>query len=72
MKKSDLRERLKKRNQNTRDELERRLNSFEEDIKHWKDYDYIIINENLETCFKQIENIVLNNKKVSIFSHKFQ
>ena len=72
LKKSDLRERLKKRNQNTRDELERRLNSFEEDIKHWKDYDYIIINENLETCFKQIENIVLNNKKVSIFSHKFQ
>ena len=70
-KKSDLKNRLEKRNQNTREELEKRLNSFEEEIKHWKDYDYIIINENLETCFKQIENIILNNKKSFTFPHKF-
>ena len=34
-----------------------------EDIKHWHDYDYIIINKNLEVCFKQIENIILSHKK---------
>ena len=70
-KKSDLKNRLEKRNQNTREELEKRLNSFEEEVKHWKDYDYIIINENLETCFKQIENIILNNKKSFTLPHKF-
>ena len=32
--------------------------SFDEDIKHWSDYDYVIINKNLEVCFKQIENII--------------
>ena len=26
------------------------------------DYDYIIINDNLETCFRQIENIIKNTK----------
>jgi len=70
-KKSDLKNRLEKRNQNTKEELEKRLNSFEEEVKHWKDYDYIIINENLETCFKQIENIILDNKKSITSLHKF-
>ena len=70
-KKSDLKNRLEKRNQNSKEELEKRLNSFEEDVKHWKDYDYIVINENLETCFKQIENIILNNKKSFTSPHKF-
>tara|TARA_B100000575_G_scaffold293976_1_gene307335 strand:+ start:2464 stop:3057 length:594 start_codon:yes stop_codon:yes gene_type:complete len=60
--KKELRNRLIKRNQNTNIEIEKRFNSFEEDIKHWNDYDYIVINKNLETCFKQIENIILNKK----------
>ena len=30
---------------------------------HWRDYDYIIINKNLEVCFKQIESIIETNKK---------
>ena len=61
--KKELRNRLLKRNQNTKDEIDKRFNSFEEDIKHWNDYDYIVINKNLEVCFKQIENIILNKKK---------
>ena len=67
--KDELKKRLIKRNQNTSEEIEKRFNSFEENIKHWKDYDYILINENLEVCFKQIENIILNKKKeLSILS----
>ena len=61
--KDELEKRLISRNQNTSDEIEKRLDSFESDIKHWNDYDYIIINKNLENCFKQIEKIILNNKK---------
>ena len=49
-----------------KDELKKRFNSFDEDIKHWDDYDYIIINKNLDVCFKQIENIIIDNKKKSI------
>ncbi len=61
--KDELKKRLISRNQNTSDEIEKRLDSFESDIKHWNDYDYIIINKNLEICFKQIEKIILNNKR---------
>ena len=60
--KKELKSRLIKRNQNTENEVEKRFKSFDEDIKHWSDYDYIIINKNLDVCFKQIENIIKSNK----------
>jgi len=61
--KKELKERLVARNQNSKEEVEKRFKSFEEDVKHWNDYDYIIINKNLDICFKQIENIIFNYKK---------
>tara|TARA_X000001036_G_scaffold357750_1_gene340098 strand:+ start:6581 stop:7180 length:600 start_codon:yes stop_codon:yes gene_type:complete len=71
--KKELKKRLIERNQNTLDEVEKRFNSFDEDIKHWSDYDYIVINKNLDVCFKQIENIILiNKKKLTIASHIVQ
>ena len=71
--KMELKNRLFKRNQNTKKEIDKRFKSFDEDIKHWKDYDYIIINKNLEVCFKQIETIIKVNKyKLSIYSQKSQ
>ena len=71
--KKELMDRLIKRNQNTKEEVKKRFNSFDEDIKHWQDYDYIIINKNLEVCFQQIEKIInLNKKKISTFFHTAQ
>ena len=61
--KKELKKRLIGRNQNTPKELEKRLSSFEEDIKHWNDYDYILINKNLNICFNQLKEIILNHKK---------
>ena len=66
--KSELKKRLIKRNQNTPEEIEKRFNSFNDDINHWNDYDFVIINENLETCFNQIEEIILNKKNFNFFS----
>ena len=67
--KSELKKRLIKRNQNSPKEIENRFNSYEEDVKHWNDYDYIIINKNLETCFKQIEKIIEMEKVNFTVSH---
>ena len=61
--KEELKDRLIKRNQNTEKEINKRFTAFDEDIKHWKDYDFIIINKDLEVCFKQLENIILTFKK---------
>ena len=64
--KNELKERLIKRNQDSPQEVERRFKAYDKDVQHWQDYDYIIINENLENCYKQIEDIILINKNKSL------
>ena len=71
--KEELKNRLIKRNQNSIDEVELRFKSFDEDINHWNDYDYIVINKNLDHFFKQIEEIIKINKKKQVnFSQLIQ
>tara|TARA_X000000950_G_scaffold287740_1_gene401304 strand:- start:1647 stop:2246 length:600 start_codon:yes stop_codon:yes gene_type:complete len=71
--KAELKKRLINRNQNSNKEIQNRLDSFEDDVEHWNDYDYIIINKNLDICFKQIEKIINTNKeKLVTFSLKSQ
>lgn len=60
--KKELKSRLIKRNSDSIDEVNKRYNAFDKDIKHWNDYDYILINNNLESCYKQIEDIIFNQK----------
>ena len=69
--KEELNKRLLKRNQNTMEEISKRLNAFDDDIKHWNDYDFIVINKNLDICFKQIEDIILMYKNINSL-HKIQ
>ncbi len=64
--KNELKKRLIKRDQNTEEEIKKRFDSFKNDVKHWTDYDYIIINKNLDNCFKQIENIIKSSKNTDI------
>ncbi len=56
------REELFKRlsNRDMKDKLiaEERMKQFDKDILHWKDYDYVIINNDLEICYKQISEYI--------------
>ena len=61
--KDELKKRLIKRDSDSLIEVEKRFKSFDEDVTHWQDYDYVLINENLETCYKQIEKIIANHKR---------
>ena len=47
---------------------EERMKQFDRDVLHWKDYDYVIINNNLEVCYKQISEYIdckINKKKIT-------
>ena len=56
------REELFKRlsNRDMKDKLiaEERMKQFDKDVLHWKDYDYVIINNDLEICYEQISNYI--------------
>ena len=56
------REELFKRlsNRDMKDKLiaEERMKQFDKDVLHWEDYDYVIINNNLENCYEEISNYI--------------
>jgi len=60
--KKELENRLIQRNQDNIEIITKRLNAYDNDIYHWSDYDHVIINDNLEHCFSQIEKIILSEK----------
>ena len=61
--KTELEKRLIQRNQDKKEIVSKRLKAYDEDIIHWSDYEHVMINDNLENCFKQIERIILLAKK---------
>ena len=64
--KKELENRLIQRNQDNISIISKRLKAYDNDIHHWSDYDHVIINDNLEHCFLQIEKIILPEKNKTI------
>ena len=64
--KKELENRLFQRNQDNIDIISKRLKAYDSDVHHWADYDHVIINDNLEHCFTQIEKIILSNENKNI------
>jgi|TARA_B110000444_G_scaffold250444_1_gene276847 guanylate kinase len=60
--KEELKNRLISRSQDKEEVVTKRLKSYDADINHWSDYDCVVINDNLENCFQQIEKII--NQKI--------
>ena len=61
--KKELKNRLIQRNQDNIDIISKRLEAYDNDIHHWSDYDHVLINDNLEHCYSQIEKIILSEKR---------
>ena len=47
-------------NRDMKDKLiaEERMKQFDKDILHWKNYDYVVINDNLQGCYNQICELI--------------
>ena len=63
---AELMSRLIKRDQDSLDVIKKRLNAAYDEIKHWREYDYIIINDDLEKSYNQLKSIIVAERmKVS-------
>ena len=51
-------ERLSNRDMKDKLIVEERMKQFERDLLHWINYDYVIINENLDNCFSKIKKLI--------------
>ena len=38
--------------------VEERMKQFERDVLHWINYDYVVINDNLDDCYSKIDNLI--------------
>ena len=57
-------ERLSKRHASDKLIAEERMKQFERDVLHWINYDYVVINNDLNECYNKITNLinaVINN-----------
>ena len=58
-----LKTRLLNRHQGQEKLIEQRMNKFNEEISHWNEYNYVVINDDLETCYKKILEIIMSEKQ---------
>ena len=58
-----LKQRLLNRHQGQEKLIEKRMNKFNEEVSHWSEYNYIIVNDDLETCYNKILRIIKDEKK---------
>ena len=73
--KKTLINRLSERENNDEKIINQRMKKFEIDVKHWVDYDFVVINDDLETCFLELKEIItkiLNNKFFQFDNKKIQ
>ena len=58
-----LKQRLLNRHENQEELVEKRMNKFKEEISHWNEYNYVVVNDDLEKCYNEILSIIVSEKK---------
>ena len=64
--KAEIERRLKKReteNSESINIVSERMSKFEDELSHWKEYDYVVTNDNFEKCISEILNIISAERK---------
>ena len=51
-------ERLSNRDMKDKLIADERMKQFERDVLHWINYDYVVINDDLENCYSKINNLI--------------
>ena len=51
-------ERLSNRDMKDKLIVEERMKEFSRDVLHWINYDYVVINDDLEQCYEKISNLI--------------
>tara|TARA_B100000963_G_scaffold354208_1_gene370266 strand:+ start:571 stop:1191 length:621 start_codon:yes stop_codon:yes gene_type:complete len=54
--------RLKTRGRDTKEEMKKRMNLVQNEISHFLEYDYVVVNKDLKICVNQIMNIIASER----------
>ena len=65
----ELFERLLKREQNNEKIANERMKQFKKDVLHWKNYDFVVINDNIQRCYNRIIDFIDKKKRGDVVSN---
>ena len=68
--KKELLNRLIKREKKNMKTVKKRMKGFNKDLSKWKEYDYVVINDDLKICYKKIMQVI-KKKKLASFDRNF-
>ena len=57
--KKELIRRLKNRGRDTTEEMKKRMSLAQHEISHFPEYDYVVVNNDLDSCVTKIQNIII-------------
>ncbi|GMN03098.1 guanylate kinase [Erythrobacter sp. MTPC3] len=55
---AELRRRLESRAQDSSDVIDARMERARAEISHWAEYDYVVINDNIDECFDRVREVL--------------
>ena len=58
-----LKERLLNRHNGQEKLVEQRMKKFNEEMSHWSEYNYVVVNDDLDKCYAKISSIITSEKK---------
>ncbi len=58
-----LKKRLLNRHEGQEKLIKERMKKFNEEVSHWDEYDYVVVNDDLEICYNEILDIIKSEKK---------
>ena len=58
-----LKKRLLNRHKGQEELIEKRMDNFNEETSHWNEYNYVFVNDDLDTCYVKILNVIKSEKR---------
>ena len=68
----ELYKRLLNRDKNDEEIANERMKQFNEDVHHWKNYDFVVINDDLNSCYNQIIDFIEKDNSERIKNPEYQ
>jgi len=57
-----LKKRLLNRHEGQEQLVKKRMNKFNEEVSHWNEYNYVVVNDDLNKCYDNILSIMMSEK----------
>ncbi len=63
---AELEQRLKSRGKDSEEVIKNRMDRAQQEIEHFNEYDYVVVNDNMDKALNQIKSIIITKKLANV------